>query len=133
MQPEVLLELALLGETLATLGTAERPLPLVQAQVFLQVGFVPEGLAALRAREGPLPCVDNLVREETALQVVALLTLHWNRFFPHSNTGLRRSSQFPLDLSLCFGYFQGCLVEWLLWCSARSRFTTKTSLQTQQE
>jgi hypothetical protein len=61
----VLLELAQLPETAATLGTAVGPLPSVDALVLMQTVQVAETLLAIPARIWPLTRVNALVCLQT--------------------------------------------------------------------
>lgn len=75
MHPDVLSELGLLGETLATLLAGKWSLTFVQTLMLLQSGFTPEGTLTFGAPEGALSRVNDLVRNQAALHAIALLAL----------------------------------------------------------
>lgn len=75
VHPEVFRELAPRDETLAAPLTGKWTLPFVQTQMLLQSGSKLEGLVTLGAWEGALAHVNNLVNDQAALQIVALLAL----------------------------------------------------------
>lgn len=136
-------------ENPATLWTWERPLPTVHPGVLNELALLGETLATLPATERLSPLCKHTCCSKLALYQNVLPHSgqpgEWsgctsgNSSSPTHHTGTTSSysgtlgstclSDFPLGLFLCFGYLQDWFLEWLLWCCTKSFFNWKTFLR----